>query len=186
MRNNHLNLYVLLFIIVVGVLILNGKEETKQYPSNQVENYMNRLQVSLIQFDHNLQLQQLIKTKQLTREQLLRTVNNIGQIFSSYVELKEIATTFHYFDVSNPIAEKILENLYTSFVHLHRENHKVIPLSDEQVRLYIKMDQFFKEMKKIDLLEMPLSELLVHIEEVSGKYKQLMEPLHVDPYETIK
>lgn len=169
MKKNRQILYVILFLLAVGVMALYGRSSTEQYSEEKVINYVNSMRIAIQDIYSKVPIDDLKEEKFLSDKQLHQLNESTDRLFSSYIELKTLGTTFDFFEEKATETEAILENVYSSLYEIDGDTK----LSDAQIAAFAEYYQFLWDVYELDMYNMDVGEILTVFENISAEHLEL-------------
>ncbi|MBW8351202.1 hypothetical protein K0H71_17410 [Bacillus sp. IITD106] len=174
MKKRRLLIYLFLFFALVVVMTVYGKQSSQQYNPNKVTGYLNGLRMGIQDLYKKVPINTIRETNTLTEKQLDHLIGGVDRAYSSYLELKAMGINFHFIkeeDIKN--TDVILENILSSLQELKSSTKDDINLTKNQMNDIDELYVFLWDIYELDLYDKELGEILLNLEDVSGKHEIL-------------
>ncbi|MCR2821934.1 hypothetical protein [Lederbergia panacisoli] len=175
MKKRRLLLYLVGFILAVGIMTIYQKTSSQEYHPEKVTSYINGLRMGIQDLYKKVPINDIRENNTISEAQLDHLLGGIERVYSSYIELKTMATTFGYMEEQDTKTEFILNQVHLSLQELKTVSSGGIILTETQMNAIEELYKYLWDLYQLDLYDKDLDKILLKLEEVSENHESLAE-----------
>ncbi|MBS4216898.1 hypothetical protein KHA96_01055 [Bacillus sp. FJAT-49711] len=175
MKKKRLLLYLIGFILAIGIMTIYQKSTSVEFRPERVTSYINGIRMGVQDLYKKVPINDIRENNTISEAQLDHLLGGIERVYSSYIELKTMAITFDYWKDQETKTEIILDQVLLSFQELKTASSGDIILTKTQMNSIEELYKYLWDLYQLDLYDKDLDKILLKLEEVSENHEILSE-----------